>query len=123
MSNNEKNNNLQKPVTYTQIKVLGIGSFGKAYLVECNNDKVSYINKTKSLAVIKTMIIENMEENEKKEAVLEAKILEKLDHPNIIKFREVFMARKPVFTLNIVMDFADGKSILFKHPINILYKK
>ena len=49
-----------------------------------------------------------MEESEKKEAVLEAKILEKLDHTNIIKFREVFMARKPVFTLNIVMDYADG---------------
>jgi NIMA (never in mitosis gene a)-related kinase len=55
------------------------------------------------------MIIENMDEQEKKEALLEAKILEKLDHQNIIKFREVFMARKPVFTLNIVMDFADGK--------------
>lgn len=40
MSNNEKNTNKQKPVTYTQIKVLGIGSFGKAYLVESNEDKV-----------------------------------------------------------------------------------
>ena len=30
----------KKPVTYTQIKILGVGSFGKAYLVECNNDKV-----------------------------------------------------------------------------------
>lgn len=54
------------------------------------------------------MIIENMTQEEQKEALLEAKILEKLDHPNIIKFKEVFMARKPVFTLNIVMDFADG---------------
>lgn len=54
------------------------------------------------------MIIENMSEEEQKEALLEAKILEHLNHPNIIKFREVFMARKPVFTLNIVMDFADG---------------
>lgn len=60
-----------------------------------------------------------MDESEKKEAVLEAKILEKLDHPNIIKFREVFMARKPVFTLNIVMDFADGM-MNFKIKINLL---
>jgi serine/threonine protein kinase len=76
----------------------------------------------KSLAVIKTMIIENMDEGEKKEALLEAKILEKLYHPNIIKFREVFMARKPVFTLNIVMDFADGKfyNISIKVTIYIL---
>lgn len=36
--NNHENN--KKPVTYTQIKILGIGSFGKAYLVECNDDKV-----------------------------------------------------------------------------------
>jgi hypothetical protein len=28
-------------LTYNQIKILGIGSFGKAFLVECNNDKVS----------------------------------------------------------------------------------
>jgi NIMA (never in mitosis gene a)-related kinase len=55
------------------------------------------------------MIIENMDDNEKKEALLEAKILEKLDHQNIIKFREVFMSKKPVNTLNIVMDYADGR--------------
>jgi hypothetical protein len=35
------NNSVKKPVTYTQIKILGIGSFGKAYLVECNDDKVN----------------------------------------------------------------------------------
>lgn len=44
MSQNENNINVQKQqVTYTQIKILGIGSFGKAYLVECNNDKVKEI--------------------------------------------------------------------------------
>jgi len=41
MSQNENDSNIQKQqVTYTQIKILGVGSFGKAYLVECNNDKV-----------------------------------------------------------------------------------
>jgi NIMA (never in mitosis gene a)-related kinase len=39
---------------------------------------------------------------------MEAKILEKLDHPNIIKFRETFIAKKPRFTLNIVTDYAEG---------------
>ena len=34
--------------------------------------------------------------------------MEKLDHPNIIKFREVFISKKPRFSLNIVTDFADG---------------
>ena len=27
--------------TYNQIKILGRGSFGKAFLVQCNSDKVS----------------------------------------------------------------------------------
>ena len=51
----------------------------------------------------------NMSEDEKKEAIQEGRILEKLDHSNIIKFKEVFMAKKPIYTLNIVMDYADGK--------------
>lgn len=29
-----------QPNTYKVIKMIGEGSFGKAYLVECNNDKV-----------------------------------------------------------------------------------
>jgi len=49
-----------------------------------------------------------MSEEERNEALLEAKIQQRLDHPNIIRFREVFMAKKPYFTLNIVMDYADG---------------
>jgi hypothetical protein len=39
-TNNTNNTNNNKPQTYTQIKKLGEGSFGKAYLVECNADKV-----------------------------------------------------------------------------------
>ena len=37
----------------------------------------------------------------------EAKILEALSHPNIVKFIEVFKTKKG--KLCIVMDFADGK--------------
>lgn len=83
---------------YEQIKLLGEGSFGKAFLVECIEDK--------SLAVIKTIDLVAMSEEEKKEAILEAKILEQLNHPNIIKFKEVFVEKKT--KLNIVMDYADG---------------
>jgi NIMA (never in mitosis gene a)-related kinase len=49
-----------------------------------------------------------MTDEERKETLMESKILEKLDHPNIIKFKEVFIAKKPRFTLNIVTDYADG---------------
>lgn len=58
------------------------------------------------------MDIENMSEEERNETLLEAKIQQRLDHPNIIRFREVFMAKKPYFTLNIVMDYADGEFFL-----------
>lgn len=85
---------------YKQIKLLGQGSFGKAYLVKNTLNNKNY--------VIKSMILEEMSEKEQKEAYLEAKILEKLDHPNIIKFIEVFRSTKPSAMLNIVMDFADG---------------
>ena len=32
----------KKYETYNKIKLLGEGSFGKAYLVECNSDKVRF---------------------------------------------------------------------------------
>lgn len=54
------------------------------------------------------MLLENMSEEEKKEAYIEAKILERLIHPNIVKFIEVFRSSKPYSTLNIVMEYADG---------------
>jgi NIMA (never in mitosis gene a)-related kinase len=47
-----------------------------------------------------------MSEEERKTALKEAKILEKVNHPNIIKFREVYKTKKG--NLCIVMDFADG---------------
>lgn len=42
MDKNSQNNqnSSAKHQTYTQIKILGRGSFGKAFLVECNSDKV-----------------------------------------------------------------------------------
>jgi NIMA (never in mitosis gene a)-related kinase len=47
-----------------------------------------------------------MNEDERKETLREAKILEALNHPNIVRFREVYKTKKG--KLCIVMDFADG---------------
>ncbi len=47
-----------------------------------------------------------MSEIEKKETIKEAKILEALTHPNIIKFKEVYKTKKG--KLCLVMDYADG---------------
>ena len=78
------------------MKILGKGSFGKAFLVQCESDQVSnnLVNFYKSLAVIKKIDIKKMSEEEKKEALREAKILEVLNHPNIIRFKEVYKTKK-----------------------------
>ena len=47
-----------------------------------------------------------MDDEERKETLKEAKILEVLNHPNIIRFREVYKTKKG--RLCIVMDFAEG---------------
>ena len=31
-----------------------------------------------------------------------------MDHPNIIKFKEIFIQRKPVEALNLITEYADG---------------
>jgi len=85
---------------YKVIKLLGEGSFGKAFL--CSKDSPD------SLCVIKQIVIEEMSESEKKDVFNEANILAKLDHQNIIKFYEVFDSKKPKHTLNIVTEYADG---------------
>ena len=47
-----------------------------------------------------------MSEEERRETLNEAKILEVLSHPNIVRFREVYKTKKG--KLCIVMDYADG---------------
>lgn len=90
--------------TYKKVSTLGVGSFGTAYLVECASDK--------SLAVIKQIDISTMSEEERRETVREGRILEVLNHPNIVRFREVYKTKKG--KLCIVMDYADGGDLQSK---------
>lgn len=83
---------------YRKIKLLGEGAFGKAFLVQAES--------TKEFCVIKQVNIQAMSEREREETVKEAQILEVLNHPNIVTFREVYKTKKG--HLCIVMDFADG---------------
>lgn len=57
--------------------------------------------------MIKQIDLTDMGEDERKETLREAKILEVLNHPNIVKFHEVYKTKKG--KLCIVMDYADGK--------------
>ena len=58
-----------------------------------------------SLAVIKQFDIQNMSEEERTEILRVAKILEELQHPNIVRFKEVYKTKSG--KLCIVMDYAD----------------
>ncbi len=59
------------------------------------------------MAVIKQIDITGMGDEERKSTLKEAKILEALIHPNIIRFKEVYKTKRG--KLCIVMDYADGE--------------
>ena len=85
---------------YKVVRLLGEGSFGKAFL--CTNQS------TDMTCVIKQIVMEGMNEKEQEDVKNEATILSKLDHPNIIKLFEVIESTVPKHTLNIVTEYADG---------------
>ena len=91
---------------YKLLKLLGEGSFGKAYLCENLQDN--------SYCVMKQIILDTLDDKEKKETLNEVMILKKLDHSNIIKFLDAFTRTKPNTTLNIVMEYADGGDLNHK---------
>ena len=61
--------------------------------------------------MIKKIDIARMSDEEKRETFREAKILEVLNHPNIIRFKEVYKTKRG--QLCIVMDYADGNLKIF----------
>lgn len=56
--------------------------------------------------VIKEIDLNEMEESDQKAALMEAKVMEKLSHPNIVRFYDVYKTRKK--KLCIVMEYADA---------------
>lgn len=54
------------------------------------------------------MDMKAMSPEEKKETQKEAKILQQLNHPNIVKFKDVYTTKKG--KLCIIMEYADGNA-------------
>ncbi|KAA6372413.1 MAG: putative G2-specific protein kinase nimA, partial [Streblomastix strix] len=82
---------------YTRLKVIGRGSFGAAVLVKHKENQKIYI--------LKEINISQMGKMEKEESINEIRVLSKLQHPNIVSYRESFVEKG---LLCIVMDYADG---------------
>jgi len=82
---------------YRRLKLIGQGSFGKAYLAR---DLAS-----DELCVMKQIRMSAMDAKARDTAVREAIALRKVIHPNVVRFRQVFMRSG---WLCLVMEFADG---------------
>ena len=82
---------------YITEKIVGKGSFGKALLVRRKRDNQKFI--------IKEIRMQNMDARAIKQNELEATLLSRLNHPNIVKFVESFREGR---CLMICMEYADG---------------
>mmetsp|Transcript_86868 Transcript_86868/g.202216 ORF Transcript_86868/g.202216 Transcript_86868/m.202216 type:complete len:429 (+) Transcript_86868:58-1344(+) len=84
-------------LSYRRLRLLGQGSFGKAFLARdlANNE----------LCVMKQVRVEKMDAKARDTAVREAVALRRVRHPNVVRFRQVFVRSG---WLCLVMDYADG---------------
>lgn len=81
---------------YSKIKQIGSGTFGQAWLVESTVSKRMY--------ALKELGVTTMSEQDRHLALNEAKILSKLKHKNIVRYKEAFVAQGK---LCIAMEFAE----------------
>lgn len=82
---------------YEEIKVIGRGQYGKAHLVRHGKDGTSYIAKTIDLTCLS--------KKERETALQEVELLRRLDHPNIVEYKDNFFMGD---TLVIMMQYCEG---------------
>ena len=105
--NPKSNKNIE---VYKLIKTLGKGSFGEAILVKSSAPG-------NGLYVMKIISMDNMSEELKEKTYSEVKILQKLNHPNIIKFHDFFFKKnfRNQISLHIIAEYADGVIYIEKY--------
>ncbi|XP_056231172.1 serine/threonine-protein kinase Nek3 isoform X1 [Seriola aureovittata] len=86
--------------TYSLLRVIGEGSFGRALLVQCKSSQEKYVVKEIQLPKNRSKL-----ENSRREAIL----LSRMKHPNIVAFREAFEADDLLY---IVMEYCNGGDLL-----------
>lgn len=102
-NNNNENNLIEKTnifkETYLQKALLGIGSYGIVYLIQSTLSHIDYVCKNIDLT--------SLSEEEEKISLNEVRVLKKCNHPNIIKFKEVFITKKPIKKLHLITEYAN----------------
>ena len=97
---------------YNKIKSIGSGTFGQAWLVESVTSQRKY--------ALKELGVTAMSEQDRHLSLNEAKILSKLKHKNIVRYKEAFVAQGK---LCIAMEFAEnGKSKTLDFGLNSVEK-
>ncbi|KAK7196733.1 NIMA-related kinase [Novymonas esmeraldas] len=88
---------------YAQVKVLGKGSFGSAWLIQRHEDRAQFVAKEVRLAGLKPA--------ERESAQKEIDMLRTLNHPNITRYVDHFEHKGSLF---IVMEYANGGDLYMK---------
>ncbi|KAG5479888.1 hypothetical protein LSCM4_05896 [Leishmania orientalis] len=88
---------------YTQVKVLGKGSFGSAWLIQRNEDGAQFVAKEVRLGGLKP--------TERESAQKEIDMLRTLNHPNITRYVDHFEHKGSLF---IVMEYANGGDLYMR---------
>jgi tRNA A-37 threonylcarbamoyl transferase component Bud32 len=108
---NNENKNVKKSTTsegrkeadYIFLKVIGRGNFGKVILVKSRLDNCFYALKCLKKIEIAALKCENLIQTEKR-------VLEKIDHPFIIKLHVTFQTPEKLFML---FDYNNGGELFF----------
>ena len=88
---------------YSQIKLLGEGSYGKAFLCKRKSDG--------RLCVIKEIRLYGVPPEDREAALKEVSVLKALEHPFIVSYLDSFHERGNLY---IVMEYADGGDLSSK---------
>ncbi|KAG5479499.1 hypothetical protein LSCM1_04765 [Leishmania martiniquensis] len=95
--------NTNRMEKYTQVKVLGKGSFGSAWLIQRNEDGAQFVAKEVRLGGLKPA--------ERESAQKEIDMLRTLNHPNITRYVDHFEHKGSLF---IVMEYANGGDLYMR---------
>ncbi|XP_052060793.1 serine/threonine-protein kinase Nek11-like isoform X3 [Mytilus californianus] len=90
---------------YETIKRLGKGNFGTAFLVRDRRLKTRVAEGESDLKVLKEISVGELAPDETVDAVSEAKVLSKLNHPGIVKFHDSFIDGE---SFCIVTEYCEG---------------